>query len=383
MGATLAVIFMNMSAIRTRIGASAVVVIAILALAGISTAMLSIAAGYAESQENLKSPGRAMVLSAGATAETRSNITRNAAARIGDLPGVKRGSDGKPIMTTEVYGNIPVVIRESNRERGFAVRGINVGVMDLRPEYKMVEGRMFTPGLRELIVGKGPHDTLLGMNVGDQVLLPDGQWTVVGVYACGGRCEWRVYGDIDTVMTAFNKANYNSVVVALENEGTFETFKTALAADPTINAQTEREPDYWERLEGPQYTFYKTIGLVVGGIIGLGVVFASANMMYSAVSRRLREIATLRALGFGSMAVIASVLAESLVLAAIGAVVGIAAAWFACDNLWYMGGNFNLAVTPELAVASLAATLGVGVLAALFPAMRAARLPVATALQVR
>ncbi len=206
MRATLAVIVMNLSTLRTRLGASAVVVIAILALAGISTAMLSIATGYAESQENLKSPNRAMVLSAGANGEPQSSIARDVALRIGDLPGVKRGSDGKPIMTTEVFGSIPVVIRESNRERGFVVRGINVGVMELRPEYKIVEGRMFTPGLRELIVGKGPHDWLLGMNVGDQVLLPDGQWTVVGVYSCGGRCEWRLYGDIDTVMTAFKPA---------------------------------------------------------------------------------------------------------------------------------------------------------------------------------
>lgn len=179
------------------------------------------------------------------------------------------------------------------------------------------------------------------------------------------------------------KSAYNSVVVRLEDEDSFDAFNEALTGDPTIKAKTEREVDYWERYEGPQYHFYETIGLAVGGIIGLGVVFASANMMYSAVSRRLREIATLRALGFGTAAVIFSVLAESLVLAATGAVVGIAAAWFACDNLWYMGGNFSLAVTPELAAASLAATLGVGVLAALFPAIRAARLPVATALQVR
>lgn len=383
MRAVLAIIVMNLSALRTRLGASAVVVISIMALAGISTAMLSIAAGFAKSQEHLKSPDRAMVLSAGAMGETQSSIPRDMALKIGDLPGVKHGSGGKPIMTSEVYGNIPVVIRANNRERGFAVRGINVGVLELRPEYKIVEGRMFTPGLHELIVGLGPHDTLLGMNVGDKVLLPDGQWTVVGVYACGGRCEWRVYGDIDTVMAAFHKSIYNSVVVRLENPDAFDTFKAALASDPTIKAQAEREPDYWERWEGPAFHFYETIGLVVGSIIGLGVIFASANMMYSAVSRRILEIATLRALGFGTNAVISSVLAESLVLAAIGAVVGIGAAWVACDNVWYMGGNFNLAVTPGLAAASLGATLGVGVLAALFPAIRAARLPITQALQAR
>ncbi len=383
MRAVLAIIVMNLSALRTRVGASAIVVLSILALAGISTAMLSISAGYAKSQEHMKSPDRAMVLSVGAMNETQSSIPREVALRIGDLPGVKHGSDGKPIMTDEIYGNIPVVIRETNRERGFAVRGISVGVMELRPEYKIVEGRMFTPGLRELIVGQGPHDTLLGMNVGDQVLLPDGQWTVVGVFACGGRCEWRLYGDVDTVMAALRKSAFNSVTVRLESPDAFETFKAALAADPTIKGQVEREPDYWERTEGPQQHFYETIGLVVGGVIGLGVIFASANMMYSAVSRRILEIATLRALGFGANAVVFSVLAESLVLATIGAVIGIFAAWLACDNVWYMGGNFNLAVTPKLATASLAATLGVGVLAALFPAIRAARLPIAQALQAR
>lgn len=242
---------------------------------------------------------------------------------------------------------------------------------------------MFQPGLRELIVGKGPHETLMNMNIGDKVRLPDGQWTVVGVFACGGRCEWRLYGDIDTLMTTFRKTSYNSVVVRLENADAFAAFKAALGADPTLQVTAEREPDYWERFEGPQYHFYQVIGFVVGGIIGLGVIFASANMMYAAVSRRVLEIATLRALGFGTGAVIASVIAEAVILAAIGAVGGIFIAWLACDNVWYMGGNFNLAVPAKLAAASLAATLGVGVLAALFPAIRAARLPVAAALQMR
>ncbi|MBX7198735.1 MAG: ABC transporter permease [Rhodospirillaceae bacterium] len=383
MQAAFAVIAMNLSAMRGRIVASAVVVVAILALAGITTSILSVAAGFMGSQAQMKSPDRAMVLSASAPNENQSSISRAAALKIGDLPGVKRGADGKPIMTTEIVGNIPVNIRETNRERGFAVRGVNVGVMDLRPAYKIVEGRMFQPGLRELIVGKGPHETLMNMNIGDKVRLPDGQWTVVGVFACGGRCEWRLYGDIDTLMTTFRKTSYNSVVVRLENADAFAAFKAALGADPTLQVTAEREPDYWERFEGPQYHFYQVIGFVVGGIIGLGVIFASANMMYAAVSRRVLEIATLRALGFGTGAVIASVIAEAVILAAIGAVGGIFIAWLACDNVWYMGGNFNLAVPAKLAAASLAATLGVGVLAALFPAIRAARLPVAAALQMR
>lgn len=383
MRAVLAIIAMNLGTLRTRLGGSAVVVLSILVMAGISTAMFSIATGYSKSQEHMKSPDRVMVLSPGAQNETQSNIPRDMALKVGDLPGIKHGADGKPIMTREIYGNIPVVVRETNRERGFAVRGVDIGIMDLRPEYKIIEGRMFTPGLRELIVGKGPHDTLLGMNVGDQVLLPDGQWTVVGVFACGGRCEWRLYGDLDTIMGALRKTAFNSMTLRLESPAALSVFKAAMEADPTIKGQIEMEPAYWERTEGPQAHFYETIGLVVGGIIGLGVIFASANMMYSAVSRRILEIATLRALGFGAVAVIASVVAEAVALAAIGAVVGILIAWLACDGAWYMGANFNLAVTPKLAALSFAATLGVGVLAALFPAIRAARLPIAAALQGR
>ncbi|MGE3332364.1 MAG: ABC transporter permease [Rhodospirillaceae bacterium] len=383
MRAAFAIILMNLGALRTRLGSSAVVVLAVFALAGISTAMLSIATGYATSQANMKRPNRAVILSASANFETQSSISRNAAARIGELPGVARDAGGKPLMTTDAYGNVPAIIRETNRERGLSIRGTTANVFEVRPEYKIVEGRMFTPGLREFIVGQGPHDKLLGLNVGDQVLLPNGPWTIVGVFACGGRCEWRVHGDVDTVMAAFNKTNFNTLIVSLEDESVFAKFQEAVAADPTINAKAERETDYWERTEGQQSRFYQTIGLMVGGIIGLGVAFASANMMYAAVSRRLREIATLRALGFGTMAVVSSVLTESLVLAAIGAVLGIAVAWLTCDGLWYMGANFNLAVTPGLAFASLAATLGVGALAALFPAIRAARMPVANALQVR
>ena len=383
MRAILAIIAMNLGTLRTRLGGSAVVVISVFVMASISTSMLSLSTGYSKSQEHMKSPDRVMVLSPGAQNETQSNIPRDMALKVGDLPGIKHGADGKPIMTREIYGNIPVVIRENNRERGFAVRGVDAAVMDLRPEYKIIEGRMFTPGLRELIVGKGPHDTLLGMNVGDKVLLPDGQWTVVGVFACGGRCEWRLYGDLDTVMGALRKTAFNTMTLRLENPGAPATFKAAMEADPTIKGQVEMEPDYWERTEGPQAHFYETIGLVVGGVIGLGVIFASANMMYSAVSRRILEIATLRALGFGTAAVIGSVVAESLALATIGAVAGIFVAWLACDGAWYMGANFNLAVTPKLAAMSFAATLVVGILAALFPAIRAARLPLAMALQGR
>jgi putative ABC transport system permease protein len=383
MRATLAVIAMNLSALRTRIGASAVVVIAIFALAGISTSMLSLAAGFAASTRNIASPTRAMITLAGALTEQLSSVPRAAAVKIGDMPGVRHGGDGRPVMATEVLVNIPVVVRENNAERGFGLRGTSADVLELHPEYKMIEGRMFQPGLRELVVGQLARDKLLGMNVGDKVSLPDGPWTIVGVFTCGDYCEWRLFGDVDTLMTAFRKTNYTSVLVQLENERAFDALKSAVAADPTMSLQVERERAYWDRIDGPQFHFYEVIGLVVGGIIGLGVVFASANMMYAAVSRRLLEIATQRALGFGAGAVIASVLAESVALAALGAVIGIFAAWAACDGAWYTGGVFSLAVTPKLAAASLAATLGVGVLAALFPAIRAARLPVATALQAR
>ena len=379
---TLAVIAMNLTALRTRLGSSIIVVVTMVLLAGIGTSMFSIATGMMRSLDTLRQSDLVMLTSDGAQSEFQSSIPRSAALTIADAPEIKKGAGDKPLAAPAMLGNIRVTTRDGY-DRGIPIRGTSPMIFEMRRTFRMVEGRMFTPGRRELVVGREARDALEGLDLNDKVQLPDGAWPIVGVFESHGRGDWELYGDAETLMPAFRRNAFHSVTVELADPNTFGAFKARLKADPTLSVLVERVADYLDRTSGPQETFYKVIAYLVGGIVAAGVVFAAANMMYAAVSRRIVEIATLRAIGFGATAVIFSVIAEGLILAAIGAAIGIFCAWTAFDGVNYTAGGFHLAVTTRLALASLTVTLGVGLLSALFPAIRAARLPVAMALQVR
>jgi putative ABC transport system permease protein len=208
-------------------------------------------------------------------------------------------------------------------------------------------------------------------------------WTIVGTYESNGFADWQMFTDAETLLAALPPNNFSNVTVALENEGAFETFKAALADNPTLDMIAERETDYWLRITGPQIQFFQVIAYGLGGIMAVGALFAALNIMYAAISARTREIATLRAVGFSPSAIMTAFLTETVVLAILGAGIGIAVAWVAFNGRYYHAHHFNLVIDGSLAAIGAGIAVGVGLLAGLFPALRAARIPVATALQVR
>jgi putative ABC transport system permease protein len=265
------------------------------------------------------------------------------------------------------------------------VRGIGEKGLVVRPEVRLVSGRIFQPGLRELIVGVSAQAQYAAMDVGDKVILPDGEWTIVGAFqSAGDMLEGQLIGDIEGILMARQRNAFGSVIVRLESEDAFDRFKDALMANPTLQLDIDRQRDFYQRtVEGNLTAFLSAVAYFLGTIMAIGALFGTLNTMYSAVSSRTREIATLRALGFGGFAVATSVLAEALLLSVAGALLGSAAAWILFNgNLNALGPNvFHLAVTSDLVTVGLIWAVSIALLGGLFPAIRAARLPVATALR--
>jgi putative ABC transport system permease protein len=248
---------------------------------------------------------------------------------------------------------------------------------------------MFRPAVHELVVGKKLPSQFPGLKVGQRVKFASSEWEVVGIFESGGDShESEVLGDSETVMSGVQRQAYQAVTVSLESAGAFDRFKTSLTTNPSLSVDVKRESEYFKEQSGPLSRVLSIIAYVVGGIMAVGALFGALNTMYSAVSQRTREIATLRALGFGPTAVVISVFVEAVLLALLGALIGSAIAWAFFDGnvVSTSGGGisqmmFALTVTPGLIVLGIVWACAIGLLGGLFPAIRAARLPVATALR--
>jgi putative ABC transport system permease protein len=334
------------------------------------------------------SPDRAIVLRAGATGELSSTLLVDAVAAIKDAPGIARGPDGKPAATADFVAAVNLLRKEDGARAGLVVRGVDQAVTAVRPEIRIVEGRQFTPGLRELLVGRSALAEFKGVAIGDEIALLEGRWTVVGVFESGGDAnESSLMTDAATLLSAYQRTAVNSVTVRLESEQAFDAFKAALTTNPTLSVSVERETEFYRRESQEANQIFGLVGMAVAVFMGLGAIFAALNTMYSAVSARAREIATLRAIGFGAGGVVISVLAEALVLALLGAVIGAAISWLMFNgNTVTLGGSvasivFKMQITPALLGIGVLLACAVGIVGGLFPALRAARLPVATALR--
>jgi putative ABC transport system permease protein len=302
-----------------------------------------------------------------------------------NAPGILRDADGKPIASPEHLTNLPAKRKADHLPVRVLLRGIGEKGTALRPEFKLISGRMFQPGLHELIVGTSAQGQYEGMDVGNKVILPGGEWTIVGAFETGGdMIEGQLLGEIETVLAGVKRNAYGSVIIRLESVDAFDRFKAALTANPTLDLDIDRQPEFYARTVSGQVTlFLAGVAYFLGTIMAVGALFGTLNTMYSAVSSRTREIATLRALGFGAFPVAMSVLAEALLLALAGALLGAAAAWILFNgNLNALDRNvFHLAVTPGLVRVGVAWAVVIALLGGIFPAIRAARLPVATALR--
>lgn len=387
----LAITWLNLKAIGGRLGSSLVIVVGIAFVVGVLVWMLSISRGFERTLAGTGSDSRALILSAGVLAELSSTIGAEMLPLARQLPGIARDAQGRPITSAEI-----LVITELRRGEGkqranvnVALRGVEPAGLAMRPEVRLIEGRLFRSGLNELIVGRQAREQFQGIALGGQMEFRGSSWTIVGVFESGGDAhESELWTDYDTARNAFGRPVPSSLLVQLESPAALATVKDALSTDPRFQLDAQSERSYFAAQSD---TFVQTIGIVtsvVAAIMGIGALFGALNTMYSAVSTRQVEIATLRAIGFSGAPVVASVLAEALVLALSGGVLGAALAYLAFNGMTvstlgqgFTQVAFSFAVTPELIAQGLGWAVAIGLVGGLFPALRAARLPVVDALR--
>ena len=383
-----AVTAMNFRSLPQRASTSLVIVIGIAGVVAVLVSVLAMSTGLIRTMENAGREDRAIVMRNGSIAESSSALDRNSARAVEDASGIKRNDEGDPILSAEGMRILSLRKKEDDAEINVILRGVGPMLTQLRPELRITEGRMFNPAVTEVIVGKQARAQFKGLDIGDVIHARNANWTVVGMFETNGDAhESSLMTDAETLNSA-DQRGFQSVTVLLESAAAFQTFKDSLNANPTLAVDVIRERDYYRQQSKTMSTIISVIAYVVGGIMAVGAIFAALNTMYSAVSARLQEIATLRALGFGSTAMVMSVLAEALVLALIGGVMGAVIAWlfFNGNTVSTSGGGmgqlvFALSVNPQLMILGIVWACVIGLLGGLFPAVRAARLPVATALR--
>ena len=391
----LAVTLMNFRSIRSRLGTSLVIVVGIACVVAVLIGMLSMSKGFERTLKGTGTDGRAILLSAGVLAELSSGIGRDTVPLARELAGIKRDAQGQPIASAEV-----MVITELRREEGgkkssvnVALRGVEPAGVTMRPEVKLVEGRMFQKGLREVIAGRTATRQFQGINVGQVLHFRGSDWTVVGIFDSDGDAhESELWTDADTARSAFGRPGASSMLVQLDTSiggpEALKKLKDAVTSDPRFQLDVQSERDYFTSQSA---NFTQQIGVlttVVAAIMAFGALFGALNTMYSAVASRRVEIATLRAIGFSGAPVVASVLAEAVALALAGGLIGALVSYTLFNGMTVstLGQNFtqvafSFAVTPDLVTRGLVWAIVIGLFGGLFPAVRAARLPIVVALR--
>jgi putative ABC transport system permease protein len=380
------------STLRQRLGASAVVVVGIAGVVGVLVALLAMAEGYSETLRATGRPDTAIVMRGGSSAEVTSVLDRDSAVQVAQAPGVARDSKGEPLASSElvVAANLPVRDGGPNDEGSVQLRGVGEAAWAVRPSVRLIEGRRFAPGLRELIAGKGAAHQFRGLVPGQTVRLGNQQWQVVGVFASGDAMESEIWADANVVADMYRRGSSRAAVtVKLTDPQAYSGFRDALAANPQLKVDASTTTDYFAKQSEGVTKVLRIIGIVVGSIMAIGAMFGALNTMFAAVASRAREIATLRAIGFPGLPVVVAVMLETMLLALAGGLIGGLVAWALFNG--YSAStmtsgtvgqlHFELRVTPELLWTGLKWALAIGFIGGLFPALRAARLPITTALR--
>jgi putative ABC transport system permease protein len=380
----------NIRSVRARWTSTIVAVLGIAGTVGVFVAMLSLARGFRATLVASGSEDNALVLRGGATSEMMSGIQLDMVKIIQDAPGVAHDGSN-PLVTSEVVVIAPFPLRATGTDANVQIRGVSANVLEVRKNVKIAQGRMFQPGLSELIVGKNASATYSGLTVGNTVDFGSGHWQVVGVFDAGGSsfdsevwCDARVLDDVYKRPTNI----FQSATVHLTSAAAYQQFKDSVTSDPRLNVDVSREIDYYAKQSTTMTRLITVLGGLVAFVMAIGAIFGALNTMYSAVSERGREIGTMRALGFGAGAVVFSFLLEALFIALIGGVIG-------CVSVLRLNGvttstmnmqtfsniAFAFRITPLLLVGGIIFALAMGLLGGFLPAIRAARRPVALALR--
>jgi len=380
----------NFRSVKSRWTSTIVAVIGIAGTVGVFVAMLSLARGFKATLVSSGSEDNAIVTRAGATSEMTSGMGLDSVKILQDAPGIARTADG-PLLTPEDVLVAPIPLLSTGTDANVQIRGVSPNVLAIRRQIKFKEGRMFQPGLSELVVGKNATTTYSGLTLGNAISLGSMKWQIVGIFDAGGSAfDSEVWGDAHLISGAFKRPDtfFQSVTVHLSSPAALQQFKDAVTADPRLKVDVTREIEYYSKQSTRMTTLITILGGFVAAIMAIGAIFGALNTMYSAVAERGREIATMRALGFGSASVVTSFLFEALLISFVGGLVGCLAVlrlnglttgamnWQTFSHL-----AFAFKITPILLVMGVIFALAMGVLGGMPPAIRAASRPVAHALR--
>ena len=382
----------GISTLSQRVGSSAVIVVGIAGVVGVLVALLAMAEGYAETLRNSGSEDTAIVMRGASANEVSSSLSREDLVQIAQAPGVARNTKGEPIVSAEsvVAANLPIRGSKTGDEGSAQVRGISDAAFDVRPNVKMVDGRKFQPGLRELVIGKGAVRQFDGLKVGATLKLANQPWTVVGIFASGDAMESELWADANVVSDTYRRgSSRNSATVKLTSASALKGFQDSLENNPQLKVKASTTLEFFSKQSEQMTKVLRIIGIVVGSIMAVGAVFGALNTMFAAVATRAREIATLRAIGFRGLPVVIAVMLETMLLALIGGLLGGLIAWavfngfeastMAAGSVGKL--SFSLRVSGSLLWEGIKWALAIGFIGGLFPAVRAASLPVTTALR--
>jgi putative ABC transport system permease protein len=384
-----AISLMNLQTLPQRLGATSVIVIGIAGVVAVLVSMLAMSVGFRHTLADSGRADRAIVLRGGSDAELNSNLTREDIDTISNAPGVRKDAAGRALLSEELVtvANVPKI--DTGTDANVTLRGVGGMLLQVRPEITITQGRMFHPAVRELIAGAGAAAQFRGLSVGSVLRLRNADWTITGIFTSNGDVhESELLADVNTVASAIERNGYSSAMVLLASAKDFTAFKDSLTTDPRLKVDVQREPDYYAAQSQGLSKAISIVGNTVAVIMAIGAMFGALNSMYSAVAARSVEIATLRAIGFGAVPVLVSVMIEALLLALLGGVIGAGLAWlfFNGHTVSTLGGAFaqvvfKLTVTQGLIVTGIVWAAAIGLLGGFFPALRAARLPVAAALR--
>lgn len=385
----------GISTLTGRLGSSAVIVVGIAGVVAVLVAMLAMAHGYSETLRRTGSDDTAIVMRGASASEVSSVLTHDSTLVIAQAPGIAKDDEGKPIASPElvVAANLPM--KGGNPEEDFGsvqLRGIGDEAWKLRTNAKIIAGRRFTPGLRELVAGTGAQRQFDGLQVDHDIKLGNQLWKIVGIFESKDAMDSELWGDADVVGPTYRPSgskSASSVFVRLTSADAFEAFKASLVADPRLQVDVDTTTNYFSKQSEGMSKVITTIGIVVGAIMAIGAVFGALNTMFAAVATRAREIATLRAIGFRGLPVVIAIMLETMLLALLGGILGGLIAWLIFNGYTastLAAGStgqltFEFSVSPAVLWTGLKWALAIGFIGGLYPALRAARLPVTTALR--
>jgi putative ABC transport system permease protein len=376
--------------IPQRLGSVLAAAFGIAGVVGVLVGVLSMAVGFKKAMVASASPDSVIVLRSGADNEMSSVLAQDETRVIADAPGLARGSKG-PLASAELFVIINLPKRSSGTDADVPLRGVEQVAFQVREKFEIIQGRAFEGGKNEVVVGVGAAQEFEGLDLGNKLRVGRDDWAVVGIFTAGGGTEEsEIWTEAAVLQSAYHRGNtFQAVYAKLISPDAFQQFKDALTTDPRLNVKVARQTEYFTEQSTLLTTLITTLGVLIASLMAIGAIFGALNTMYNSVASRTREIATLRAVGFGGGAVIVSVMLESLVVALVGGAFGAAVAYLAFNGFhtgtmnWqsFSQVTFAFAVTPELLAGGMFWAIGIGLGGGLLPAIRAARLPIAAALR--